>query len=244
MSAIVKLKNLAARAGAWLGRVSAPAAHTAAIAGDKFDDMIWDETADQCARPAGPGRRTAPAPRRRGRPAARRLPRRVQDQPAATRSRQHGPRPRSQPSHRRVTPRDPGVQRTAPLHRRRPVRGRDGGARPGRQPARDDRESTPGAGNRASRGRRPAGRTGRRAGRTGRGRGRRARSLSTTARYPVTRRTLSATQSAGPRRPGRRRERLSRKPRGRCRAPRRRSSPPPGRPPPQLPARRRRRPPS
>ena len=47
MSAIVKLKDLAAWASAWLGRQPAPAAHTAAIAGDRFDDMIWDETAAQ-----------------------------------------------------------------------------------------------------------------------------------------------------------------------------------------------------
>lgn len=45
--ALVKLKELAARAGQWLG-LSAPApAATTAVPGDRFDDMTWDETRDQ-----------------------------------------------------------------------------------------------------------------------------------------------------------------------------------------------------
>jgi uncharacterized protein with von Willebrand factor type A (vWA) domain len=40
-----KLKDLAARAGRWLGLgASAPARHTTAVVGDRFDDMTWDET--------------------------------------------------------------------------------------------------------------------------------------------------------------------------------------------------------
>lgn len=46
---MMKLKDLMARAGRWLGLASsAPApAHTTAIAGDRFDDMTWQETLDQ-----------------------------------------------------------------------------------------------------------------------------------------------------------------------------------------------------
>lgn len=45
---LAKLKDLGARAGRWLG-LSAPAAQTAAIAGDRFDAMSWRETFDQAA---------------------------------------------------------------------------------------------------------------------------------------------------------------------------------------------------
>jgi uncharacterized protein with von Willebrand factor type A (vWA) domain len=48
MGALAKLQDLGARAGRWLG-LTAPAAHTAAVAGDRFDAMAWRETLDQAA---------------------------------------------------------------------------------------------------------------------------------------------------------------------------------------------------
>jgi uncharacterized protein with von Willebrand factor type A (vWA) domain len=46
-----KLRDLAARAGKWLGLAAAeaPAAHTAAIEGDRFDQMTWRDTLAQAA---------------------------------------------------------------------------------------------------------------------------------------------------------------------------------------------------
>jgi uncharacterized protein with von Willebrand factor type A (vWA) domain len=48
MAKLAKLKDLAARAGRWLGLAPA-AAHTAAVAGDKFDVMTWRDTWSQAA---------------------------------------------------------------------------------------------------------------------------------------------------------------------------------------------------
>ena len=48
MANLAKLKDLATRAGRWLGLVPA-AAHTTAIAGDKFDTMTWRDTYAQAA---------------------------------------------------------------------------------------------------------------------------------------------------------------------------------------------------
>src|SRR5262249_37094446 len=46
--AMAKLKDLAGRAARWLGlSTPAPAAHTTAVAGDRFDDMTWDEIHSQ-----------------------------------------------------------------------------------------------------------------------------------------------------------------------------------------------------
>jgi uncharacterized protein with von Willebrand factor type A (vWA) domain len=44
--ALAKLRNLAARAGRWLG-LAAPQAHTTAVAADRFDAMTWRDTWDQ-----------------------------------------------------------------------------------------------------------------------------------------------------------------------------------------------------
>jgi uncharacterized protein with von Willebrand factor type A (vWA) domain len=41
--ALAKLRDLAARAGRWLG-LTVPQAHTAAVAGDRFDAMTWRDT--------------------------------------------------------------------------------------------------------------------------------------------------------------------------------------------------------
>lgn len=49
MGALAKLQDLGARAGRWLGLTAPSAAHTAAIAGDRFDAMAWRETFDQAA---------------------------------------------------------------------------------------------------------------------------------------------------------------------------------------------------
>src|SRR5262249_35595935 len=46
--ALVKLKDLAARAGRWLG-LSAPAAHTTAVVSDRFDTMTWRDTYTQAS---------------------------------------------------------------------------------------------------------------------------------------------------------------------------------------------------
>lgn len=46
--ALQKLKDLAARAGRWLG-LSAPAAHTTAVVSDRFDAMSWRDTYGQAA---------------------------------------------------------------------------------------------------------------------------------------------------------------------------------------------------
>jgi uncharacterized protein with von Willebrand factor type A (vWA) domain len=48
MAKLAKLKDLAARAGRWLGLAPA-AAHTAAVASDKFDVMTWRDTYAQAA---------------------------------------------------------------------------------------------------------------------------------------------------------------------------------------------------
>ncbi len=48
MGKLAKLKDLAARAGRWLG-LTPPAAHTAAIAADRFDQMTWRDTFAQAA---------------------------------------------------------------------------------------------------------------------------------------------------------------------------------------------------
>ncbi|HEY7201860.1 MAG TPA: VWA domain-containing protein [Candidatus Dormibacteraeota bacterium] len=48
MSVLAKLQDLGARAGRWLG-LTPPPAHTAAIAGDRFDTWAWRETFDQAA---------------------------------------------------------------------------------------------------------------------------------------------------------------------------------------------------
>src|SRR5580700_197232 len=42
MAKLAKLRELAARAGRWLG-FGAPAAHTAAVVADGFDGMAWEE---------------------------------------------------------------------------------------------------------------------------------------------------------------------------------------------------------
>jgi len=49
MAKLAKLKDLAARAGRWLGLGAAPAAHTGAVVADRFDAMTWTETLDQAA---------------------------------------------------------------------------------------------------------------------------------------------------------------------------------------------------
>jgi hypothetical protein len=48
MAKLAKLKDLAAKAGRWLGLAPA-AAHTAAVASDKFDAMTWRDTYAQAA---------------------------------------------------------------------------------------------------------------------------------------------------------------------------------------------------
>ena len=48
MARLAKFKDLAARAGRWLGR-PAPVAHTRAIAADRFDEMTWRDTLAQAA---------------------------------------------------------------------------------------------------------------------------------------------------------------------------------------------------
>src|SRR5712691_5074160 len=45
---ITKLRDLASRAGRWLG-LQAPAAHTGAVESDRFDEMTWREIRDQAA---------------------------------------------------------------------------------------------------------------------------------------------------------------------------------------------------
>ena len=45
--ALARLKDLAARAGQWLGLSAAAPAHTAAVPGDRFDEMSWSEIRDQ-----------------------------------------------------------------------------------------------------------------------------------------------------------------------------------------------------
>lgn len=47
MGTLATLKDLATRAGRWLGLSTTPAAHTGAIAADRFDQMTWTETLDQ-----------------------------------------------------------------------------------------------------------------------------------------------------------------------------------------------------
>ncbi|MER6913975.1 VWA domain-containing protein [Streptomyces sp. NPDC000594] len=44
---LTKLKDLAARAGRWLGLAQPPARATTAVVSDRFDDMTWRETYDQ-----------------------------------------------------------------------------------------------------------------------------------------------------------------------------------------------------
>src|SRR5262245_11082531 len=44
--ALAKLKDLAARAGRWLG-LAAPPAHTTAVISDRFDTMTWRDTWSQ-----------------------------------------------------------------------------------------------------------------------------------------------------------------------------------------------------
>jgi uncharacterized protein with von Willebrand factor type A (vWA) domain len=46
---LAKLKDMASRAGRWLGLATTPVLHTAAIAGDRFDQMTWRDTYDQAA---------------------------------------------------------------------------------------------------------------------------------------------------------------------------------------------------
>jgi uncharacterized protein with von Willebrand factor type A (vWA) domain len=48
MAGLAKLKDLAARAGRWLG-LSAPVLHTQAVVADRFDLMTWRDTWDQAA---------------------------------------------------------------------------------------------------------------------------------------------------------------------------------------------------
>jgi len=48
MAGLARLKDLAARAGRWLGLAPA-AAHTAAVTGDRFDAMTWKDTYAQAA---------------------------------------------------------------------------------------------------------------------------------------------------------------------------------------------------
>ena len=49
MAKLAKLKDLASRAGQWLGLATTPVLHTTAIAGDRFDQMTWRDTYDQAA---------------------------------------------------------------------------------------------------------------------------------------------------------------------------------------------------
>jgi uncharacterized protein with von Willebrand factor type A (vWA) domain len=49
MQATTKLKDLAARAGRWLGLTSPPARHIRVIEADRFDQMQWRETYDQAS---------------------------------------------------------------------------------------------------------------------------------------------------------------------------------------------------
>lgn len=49
MGKLAKLKDLAARAGRWLGLAQAPPLHTTAVAGDRFDDLTWQETLAQAS---------------------------------------------------------------------------------------------------------------------------------------------------------------------------------------------------
>jgi uncharacterized protein with von Willebrand factor type A (vWA) domain len=44
---LAKLKDLATRAGRWLGLTAPPTLHTRAIKADRFDDMTWDETFEE-----------------------------------------------------------------------------------------------------------------------------------------------------------------------------------------------------
>ena len=46
---LAKLKDLASRAGRWLGLATTPVLHTTAVAGDRFDQMTWRDTYDQAA---------------------------------------------------------------------------------------------------------------------------------------------------------------------------------------------------
>lgn len=48
MARLAKLKDLAARAGRWLG-LTAPPAQARAVAGDRFDAMTWADTYAQAA---------------------------------------------------------------------------------------------------------------------------------------------------------------------------------------------------
>jgi hypothetical protein len=47
MGTLAKLKDLATRAGQWLGLATLPARHTAAVAADRFDQMTWADTWNQ-----------------------------------------------------------------------------------------------------------------------------------------------------------------------------------------------------
>jgi uncharacterized protein with von Willebrand factor type A (vWA) domain len=47
--ALPKLKDLAAKAGRWLGLSALAPAHTTAVPGDRFDDMTWQEILEQAA---------------------------------------------------------------------------------------------------------------------------------------------------------------------------------------------------
>jgi uncharacterized protein with von Willebrand factor type A (vWA) domain len=49
MGKLAKLRDLASRAGRWLGLATTPVLHTAAIAGDRFDQMTWRDTYDEAA---------------------------------------------------------------------------------------------------------------------------------------------------------------------------------------------------
>ncbi|HEY3958656.1 MAG TPA: VWA domain-containing protein [Streptosporangiaceae bacterium] len=49
MGTLAKLKDLAAKAGRWLGLGTTAAAPTAAIVADRFDEMTWAETLEQAA---------------------------------------------------------------------------------------------------------------------------------------------------------------------------------------------------
>jgi uncharacterized protein with von Willebrand factor type A (vWA) domain len=46
MGTLTKLKDLAGRAGRWLGLAQPPAQHTHAVVADRFDQMSWQETYD------------------------------------------------------------------------------------------------------------------------------------------------------------------------------------------------------
>jgi uncharacterized protein with von Willebrand factor type A (vWA) domain len=49
MATLAKLKDLAARAGRWLGLATTPKAHMGAVETDRFDEMTWQETLTQAA---------------------------------------------------------------------------------------------------------------------------------------------------------------------------------------------------